>query len=83
VSPAKTAELVEIPFGAKSGGPKEYILDGGPGLRGKGQFLGLSASFNSGLLFFHVGVLDLPNTRHRAMSKIWAGFLYGAYRPRE
>jgi len=30
----------------------------------------------------HSGVLGLPNIGHRTLPKIWVGFLYGAYSPR-
>jgi len=41
VSPAKTAEPIEMSFGVWSRvGPRNHVLDGGPDLRGKGQFWG-------------------------------------------
>jgi len=42
VSPSKTAELIEVPFGLKTQvGPRNHVLDGRPDpLVGKGNFLG-------------------------------------------
>jgi len=39
VSPAKTAEPIEMPFGfCTQVGPMNHVLDGGPDLDGKGHF---------------------------------------------
>ena len=39
VSPAKTAEPVEMPFGLRARvDPGNHVLDGGPDPHGKGQF---------------------------------------------
>ena len=39
VSPAKTVEPIETPFGLRSRvGPGNHVLDGGPDPHGKGQF---------------------------------------------
>ena len=41
VSPAKTAEPIEIPFGVQTRvGPRNYVLDGSPDPHGKGTFEG-------------------------------------------
>jgi len=42
VSPAKTAELIEMPFGLRTRvGPGNHVLDGGPDLpMGRGNFEG-------------------------------------------
>jgi len=41
VSPAKTAELIDMRFGLRTRvGPGNHVLDGGPNPRGKGQILG-------------------------------------------
>jgi len=41
VSPAKTAEPIELPFGLRTCvGPGNHVLDGGPDPHGKGQILG-------------------------------------------
>ena len=41
VSPAKTAEPIEMPFGLKTPvGPRNHVLDGGPDPHGKRQFWG-------------------------------------------
>jgi len=41
VSPAKTAEPIEMPFGLRTWvEPGNHILDGGPDTHGKGQFWG-------------------------------------------
>jgi len=40
----KTAEPIEMPFGLWTRmGPRNYVLDGGPDLHGKGQFWGKGA----------------------------------------
>ena len=39
VSPTKTAEQVKMPIGLWTQvGPRNHVLDGDPGLHGKGQF---------------------------------------------
>jgi len=39
VSPTKTAEQVKMPLGLRTQvGPRNHVLDGDPGPRGKGQF---------------------------------------------
>ena len=45
LSPAKTAERVEMPFGLRTQvGPENHVLDGGPDpLMGKGNFKGRGA----------------------------------------
>jgi len=49
VSPAKTYELIEIPFGGvDSGGPSNHVLDGDPYHPTKmGNYWGLSSPFKS------------------------------------
>jgi len=43
VSPAKTVEPIEMPFGGLTWvGPRNHALDGGPDPTGKGQFLGIA-----------------------------------------
>jgi len=46
VSPAKTAELIEMPYGLMTRvGPRNRVLDGGPHPpMGKGNFMGEGAS---------------------------------------
>ena len=41
VSPAKTAEPIEVPLGLRTWvGPGKHVLDGGPDRHGNGHFLG-------------------------------------------
>jgi len=54
VSPAKTAELIEVPFGLWiQMGPGNHVYDGDPDPHGKGQFLGKGVPIYSLGTFWH------------------------------